>query len=182
MKRLSTLCLSGALCLQSTLGLAQNANEAILNVLVTMELTPACEFSSGSTSTAGNIQLGTMDFGAIIAQDGEVTAQLSGSSGYGIRAICAPGVSAKINLQSSRNAVPSNLGTTRAMVDGAGHSIGYNVYSDVAMSNPLQDGDVIASMVGDGTEKTVPLYGKAFMSRNEVAGEYTDILYITIEM
>lgn len=182
MKLFSVLCLSGALFLQPALGLAQDANEAILNVLVTMELTPACEFSSGSTSSAGNIQLGTMNFGAIIAQDGEVEAQLSGNSGYGIRAKCAPGVSANIILQSSQNAVPSNLGTTRAMVDGAGHSLGYNVYSDMAMSNPLQDGDVIDSMAGDGAEKTIPLYGKAFMTRNEVAGEYTDTLYITIEM
>ncbi|WP_069384565.1 Csu type fimbrial protein [Halomonas caseinilytica] len=171
------------LCLLPGMVVAQSQEQAeVLNVRVTMELTPACEFlAEGGSSGEGNVLLGTMDFGDFYPQDAKRMAVLSGN-GEGINVRCATGVDANVVLQSSANPVPSEVSATRAMVDGRGHSISYDVYNEVGMSAPLQDGDVIATVSGNGSAESIPLYGMANITYDTVAGEYTDTLYITIEI
>ncbi|SHK45050.1 Csu type fimbrial protein [Halomonas caseinilytica] len=162
-----------------------SSNEAVLNVKVTMELTPACEFlaGGGAGSGEGNVNLGTMDFGSFYPQDAKRTTQLSGGeAGNGISVKCATGVDASVLLQSSLNTVQAGVSATRVMMDGEGNSIGYDVYNEVSMSTPLQDGDVIATVKGDGGAQSIPLYGMANITHDTEAGEYSDTLYITIEI
>ena len=134
-------------------------------------------FSDG----AGAADFGTLDFGTqntlFTEADGEV---LSGGS---FRIQCSPGITPVLSFNAGENDGEGAGAGLHAMAHSsvAGQFVTYNLYSDAGRSAIIPVGGEIG-LSASGAEQTVNVYGRAFGEAALVAGTYSDVITVVLEL
>ncbi len=141
----------------------------------TMTLTAACQVN-GSTSSSG-VNFGTLNFGSQTTLFNTATAQVNGGSGA-IAVQCSPGAGAVLTFQAGQHDAQVS-GGSRAMANGSGKFIPYDIYSDAGYSSVLASGATV-NITEDGTTQTVNIYGRAVGVAGLTPGTYTDVIAVQL--
>lgn len=73
-----------------------------------------------------------------------------------------------------------SAGGTRALADGSGNFVPYDLYTDSGHSQLLAVDDVINLATSTGVAQTVNIYGKAVGKAGLPAGTYTDTIAVEL--
>lgn len=138
-------------------------------------LVAACEVN-GDAATS-NVDFGSLDFGSVSTFFTSSDAQVDGNGSGNISVQCSPGSDATITIDSGANDA-AVAGGGRALANGSVY-IPYDIYSDAGFSTVLNNGSTL-SVTGDGTEQTVPIYGRAVGVAGLSPGTYTDTISVTL--
>lgn len=74
----------------------------------------------------------------------------------------------------------SRAGGTRALADGAGNFVPYDLYTDSGASNLLAIDGTITLPTSTGAAQTVNLYGRAVGKAGLPPGTYTDTISVEL--
>lgn len=143
----------------------------------TLILTASC-LVNGTAGTSG-LNFGSLNFGTTTSQFTEAGAQLlSGGSGA-LSIQCSAGTSPVVKVRAGAHDGQST-GGTRALADGAGNFVPYDLYTDAAHNNVLAIDGTVAVGASTGTAQTVSLYGRAVGKAGLPAGTYTDTIAVEL--
>jgi len=155
---------------------------------VSLELTASCRLV-GSTSTSG-INFGTLQFGSAPSTfSGQLTAQATdGEGGVGTtQLVCSPdltGITVSVSGGGNAGQGASIGNGARAMVNGNGDFVPYDVYADAGHTSayPANGSTVSVTIPSDGSPFTLPVYGLVDKTSSFAlpTGNYTDTLTVTI--
>ena len=151
-----------------------------------LTLTTACGLV-GSNGTSG-LDFGALDFGTQPATfSGVLTAQAAGGSGN-TRIVCSADVTdVTIKIDGGNNAGQGgSIGVgTRALDDGSGGYVPYEVYSTAGTASPYPIGGAgrVVSIAVPGQPLDLPIFGRVNKTSPNAlaAGSYDDTLQVTIE-
>ncbi|GGP23150.1 Csu type fimbrial protein [Silvimonas iriomotensis] len=141
----------------------------------TMTLTAACQVNGSTTSTGVNF--GSLNFGSQTTLFSTASAQVNGGSGA-IAVQCSPGSGATLTFQAGLHDAQVT-GGGRAMANGAGKFIPYDIYSDAGYSTVLASGSSV-NITEDGTTQTVNIYGRAVGVAGLTPGTYSDVIAVQL--
>ncbi|OLL32712.1 hypothetical protein BTH42_05510 [Burkholderia sp. SRS-W-2-2016] len=165
-----------AALLAATVQHAQAASVAG-QINATITLVASCQIDNASSTSGGDVEFGTLDFGDQSAVFTSASAQVMGNASSGIGVRCSPGANATLSILSGAHDAQAGVGT-HAMANGT-HYIPYSIYTDAGHANVLANGAAVA-ITADGTTQNVALYGLAFGASGIVAGLYTDTLRLEL--
>ncbi|MES2626749.1 MAG: spore coat protein U domain-containing protein [Pseudomonadota bacterium] len=133
-----------------------------------------------NTAAPTGVDFGTLDFGSESTLFTQADAEVIGVNGNGISILCSSGNDATLQVVNGAN--DANAGIhTHAMVFSA-HYVPYDLYDapGYAPNDRLNNNDLI-SVTGDGTLKTIRLYGRAVGASGLIAGLYQDTLTMQVD-
>lgn len=179
MKRWCSLRLLASALLFSTLLLPSEfvwaANDLSLtgsSTLVKIQIVNSCTLNN---IASGSAVLGTLNFGSIY----KLTAlqDVTSSAGAGsLELRCTPGTTAKVTLGPGLYGSVNN----RKMSSNAGATVAYQLYTS-ASRQTIWDNTVGLSVLFDNDlTKTIPIYGRIFTQVTPAAGQYNDLVVVTI--
>ncbi|MFD0847941.1 Csu type fimbrial protein [Sphingosinicella xenopeptidilytica] len=170
---------SGILCFVSTASYADITG----SIDATITLTTGCVVNAQSADDgSASVDFGEIDFGShntlFTQADGEVT-----GTGAGIAVQCSPGVSPVLVFNAGQNDGSGSGGGNRAMEHTvtAGQYVTYSLFSDAGRSTVIPIGGNIA-LATDGSAQVVPVYGRAYGATGLIAGTYTDVITVVLEL
>jgi spore coat protein U-like protein len=166
----------------SALGLAlmTGANAATTitgQVTSTLVLTSSCQVN-GTTASNG-ATFGTLNFGTANSLFGQADAQVLGGGGGAMSILCSSGTSPVIKVRAGSHDGAAS-GGTRALADGAGHFVPYDLYTDAGHSNLLAIDGTVSLATSTGTAQAVNIYGRATGVAGLPAGTYTDTIAVEL--
>jgi spore coat protein U-like protein len=148
------------------------AGTATANMTVQITITASCTISTA-----------TLNFGATVAGTTLVASPVNGSTTTSVT--CTSGSPYSIGMNNGVNA----SGSQRRMASG-GNFLNYNLYTDLALSNPWSTGATNISCTtstncylgtGSGTAQTITIYGQVPSTGTAPpTGTYTDTVTMTI--
>ncbi|MHC8332520.1 Csu type fimbrial protein [Pseudomonas sp. LB3P25] len=165
----------------SMLGLAlsysANAVTTVTGQISTsMTLTSSCEVNGAGGSSGLNF--GALDFGTtgslFTAANGQV---LSGGGALSI--LCSSGTTPAMKVRAGAHDGGS-VGGSRALADGSGHFVPYDLYTDAGYEDILAIDTVINLDPSTGVAQTVNIYGKAVGKAGLPAGIYSDTVAVEL--
>jgi Uncharacterized secreted protein len=130
----------------------------------------------------GSTDFGTLDFGAqntlFTAADSEVL-----SSGGALQVQCSPGIAPILSFGAGSHDGEGAGEGLRAMAHETqpGHFVTYNLYSDSGRTTIIPIGGDVA-LASTGASQTVNIYGRAFGEDGLVAGTYSDVITVVLEL
>lgn len=140
-------------------------------------LTSSCLVNGASG--ASNLNFGTMNFGTATSLFTQVGIQLQASGGGAIAIQCSAGVTPTVTIKGGLHDGQS-AGGTRALADGAGNFVPYDLYTDAGLNNLLSNTGVINMATSTGVAQTFNLWGKVVGKAGLPAGTYTDTISVTL--
>lgn len=166
----------------SLLGLAMastvNAATTVTGQITsTLTLISSCQVNGSSGSTGLNF--GNLNFGTTDSLFTEADAQVLGGGGGALTILCSSGTSPAVKVRAGIHDGQSP-GGSRALADGAGNFVPYDLYTDAAHSTLLAIDGVINVGASTGVAQTVNLYGKAVGKAGLPAGTYTDTVAVEL--
>lgn len=168
-------------CMLAGLGLAlaspAQAATVTGSITSTLTLTAACQVNGG-TATSG-LNFGALNFGTVDALFTSANAQVQRSGGGAMSILCSAGAIPVIKVSAGLHDGQSS-GGTRALADGAGNFVPYDLYTDAGASNVLAIGGTITLPTSTGTAQTVNLYGRAVGKAGLPPGIYTDTISVEL--
>ena len=165
--------------LTSSLLLASVAQAATVTGQVnsSLVLTSAC-MVNGASGTTG-LNFGSLNFGTVTALFTQVNAQVIGGGGGAVSILCSSGVVPVLRVGAGSHDGQSS-GGIRALADGAGNYIAYDLYADSGTSNVLAVDATITFPTSTGVAQTVNIYGKALGKAGLPIGRYTDTVAVEL--
>ncbi|WP_060492833.1 spore coat U domain-containing protein [Pseudomonas sp. NBRC 111140] len=168
-------------CMLAGLGLAlaSQAQAATVtgNITSTLTLIAACQVN-GSSGTSG-LNFGALNFGTQDALFTTANAQVLGGGGGAMSILCSAGTAPAIKVRAGLHDGQSS-GGTRALADGAGNFVPYDLYTDSGRTTLLAIDGTITLPTSTGAAQTVNLYGKAVGKAGLPAGVYSDTISVEL--
>jgi spore coat protein U-like protein len=161
------------------LALASQAQAATVtgNITSTLTLIAACQVN-GSSGTSG-LNFGALNFGTQDALFTTANAQVLGGGGGAMSILCSAGTVPAIKVRAGLHDGQSS-GGTRALADGAGNFVPYDLYTDSGRTTLLAIDGTITLPTSTGAAQTVNLYGKAVGKAGLPAGVYSDTISVEL--
>ncbi|MGA9095928.1 MAG: spore coat U domain-containing protein [Pseudomonas alloputida] len=161
------------------LALASQAQAATVtgSISSTLTLTAACQVN-GTSGTSG-LNFGALNFGTQDALFVTANAQVLGGGGGAMSILCSAGTVPVIKVRAGLHDGQSS-GGTRALADGSGNFVPYDLYTDAGRTALLAVDDTITLPTSTGTAQTVNLYGKAVGKAGLPAGVYSDTISVEL--
>lgn len=161
------------------LALASQAQAATVtgSISSTLTLTAACQVN-GTSGTSG-LNFGALNFGTQDALFVTANAQVLGGGGGAMSILCSAGTVPVIKVRAGLHDGQSS-GGTRALADGSGNFVPYDLYTDAGRTALLAVDDTITLPTSTGTAQTVNLYGKAVGKPGLPAGVYSDTISVEL--
>ncbi|MBB3270421.1 spore coat protein U domain-containing protein [Pseudomonas monteilii] len=168
-------CMLAGLCL----ALASQAQAATVtgNITSTLTLIAACQVN-GSSGTSG-LNFGALNFGTQDALFTTANAQVLGGGGGAMSILCSAGTVPVVKVRAGLHDGQSS-GGTRALADGAGNFVPYDLYTDSGRTTLLAIDGTITLPTSTGVAQTVNLYGKAVGKAGLPAGVYSDTISVEL--
>lgn len=140
------------------LALASQAQAATVtgSISSTLTLTAACQVN-GTSGTSG-LNFGALNFGTQDALFVTANAQVLGGGGGAMSILCSAGTVPVIKVRAGLHDGQSS-GGTRALADGSGNFVPYDLYTDAGRTALLAVDDTITLPTSTGAAQTVNLYG-----------------------
>jgi len=164
-------------CMLAGLGLAlaSQAQAATVtgSINSTLTLISACQVN-GSSGTSG-LNFGALNFGTQDALFVTANAQVLGGGGGAMSILCSAGTVPAIKVRAGLHDGQSS-GGTRALADGSGNFVPYDLYTDTGRTTLLAIDGTITLPTSTGVAQTVNLYGKAVGKAGLPAGVYSDTI------
>jgi spore coat protein U-like protein len=152
-------------------------------VFVTAVAPPvALAASSSTTFTVSATVVGSCRVAASNLSFGNYAATAGNSSSSTISVSCTSTSAIPITVQLNQglNGVLFGSATTRAMSDGLGHTLNYNLFSNSAASTVWADGTAVVSGTANPTA-SLTVYGKVPGGQSTApAGNYTDTINVLV--
>ena len=168
-------------CMLAGLGLAlaSQAQAATVtgSINSTLTLISACQVN-GSSGTSG-LNFGALNFGTQDALFVTANAQVLGGGGGAMSILCSAGTVPVIKVRAGLHDGQSS-GGTRALADGAGNFVPYDLYTDTGRTTLLAIDGTITLPTSTGVAQTVNLYGKAVGKAGLPAGVYSDTISVEL--
>jgi len=161
------------------LALASQAQAATVtgSINSTLTLISACQVN-GSSGTSG-LNFGALNFGTQDALFVTANAQVLGGGGGAMSILCSAGTVPAIKVRAGLHDGQSS-GGTRALADGAGNFVPYDLYTDTGRTTLLAIDGTITLPTSTGVAQTVNLYGKAVGKAGLPAGVYSDTISVEL--
>lgn len=142
-----------------------------LNLGVTTTINAKCKFMTDGPSGS------TLEFGQYnVISENEISARNSTGS---FDAKCTKSTSSEIGMGSGLYAGNASA-TTRAMSDGMGNYLSYEIYTDAGGVSVWSESNTVSfTDVGD-SYTTMPVYASIPPGQDVAAGEYSDTVVMTI--
>ncbi|EKT4481418.1 Csu type fimbrial protein [Pseudomonas putida] len=168
-------------CMLAGLGLAlaSQAQAATVtgSINSTLTLISACQVN-GSSGTSG-LNFGALNFGTQDALFVTANAQVLGGGGGAMSILCSAGTVPAIKVRAGLHDGQSS-GGTRALADGSGNFVPYDLYTDSGRTTLLAIDGTITLPTSTGVAQTVNLYGKAVGKAGLPAGVYSDTISVEL--
>ena len=168
-------------CMLAGLGLAlaSQAQAATVtgSINSTLTLISACQVN-GSSGTSG-LNFGALNFGTQDALFVTANAQVLGGGGGAMSILCSAGTVPVIKVRAGLHDGQSS-GGTRALADGSGNFVPYDLYTDTGRTTLLAVDGTITLPTSTGVAQTVNLYGKAVGKAGLPAGVYSDTISVEL--
>ncbi|MEX5503836.1 spore coat U domain-containing protein [Pseudomonas putida] len=169
-------------CMLAGLGLALVASQAQAATVTgsinsTLTLISACQVN-GSSGTSG-LNFGALNFGTQDALFVTANAQVLGGGGGAMSILCSAGTVPVVKVRAGLHDGQSS-GGTRALADGAGNFVPYDLYTDTGRTTLLAIDGTITLPTSTGVAQTVNLYGKAVGKAGLPAGVYSDTISVEL--
>lgn len=142
-----------------------------------LNLTGACQVN-GVSGTSG-LNFGKLNFGNQNALFASASGQVFAISGAAMTIHCSAGAVPVIKVSGGSNDGRST-GAARALADGAGNFVPYDLYADPGHTQLLAIDGTVTLAASTGVEQTVNLYGKAVGKAGLAAGTYTDTIAVEL--
>jgi spore coat protein U-like protein len=161
------------------LALAGNAQAATTTGQITssMTLSSSCQIN-GAGGTSG-VDFGALSFGTTGSLFTEASGQVLAGGGGALSILCSSGTLPEVKVSVGANDGLS-LGGTRALFDGVGNYVPYDLYTDSGHTQLLAVDGVIALSASTGVAQTVNIYGKAVGKAGLPAGIYSDTVAVEL--
>lgn len=140
-------------------------------------LTSSCEVNG--TSGASGLNFGVLSFGTLPALFGTATGQVLGGGGGALSILCSSGTTPSVQVRAGSHD-GQVTGGTRALADGAGNFVAYDLFLDAGFSQLLAIDGVITLAPSTGVAQTVNIYGRALGAPGLPAGTYTDTVAVEL--
>ena len=168
-------------CMLAGLGLAlaSQAQAATVtgSINSTLTLISACQVN-GSSGTSG-LNFGALNFGTQDALFVTANAQVLGGGGGAMSILCSAGTVPAIKVRTGLHDGQSS-GGTRALADGSGNFVPYDLYTDTGRTTLLAIDGTITLPTSTGVAQTVNLYGKAVGKAGLPAGVYSNTISVEL--
>ncbi|MNE07509.1 Spore Coat Protein U domain protein [compost metagenome] len=168
-------------CMLAGLGLAlaSQAQAATVtgSINSTLTLISACQVN-GSSGTSG-LNFGALNFGTQDALFVTANAQVLGGGGGAMSILCSAGTVPVVKVRAGLHDGQSS-GGTRALADGSGNFVPYDLYTDTGRTTLLAVDGTITLPTSTGVAQTVNLYGKAVGKAGLPAGVYSDTISVEL--
>lgn len=166
----------------SMLGLSVAASAQALTTVTgqitsTLVLTSSCLVNGASG--ASNLNFGSLNFGTATSLFTQVGIQLQASGGGAVAILCSAGTTPTVTVRGGLHDGASP-GGTRALADGAGNFVPYDLYTDSGLNNVLGSTGVINLATSTGALQTINVWGKAVGKPGLPAGTYTDTISVEL--
>jgi spore coat protein U-like protein len=156
---------------------AQAATTVTGQISSTLTLTSSCAVN-GATG-ASNLNFGTLNFGTATSLFTQVGIQLQASGGGAVAIQCSAGATPTITIQGGLHDGATG-GGSRALADGSGNYVPYDLYTDSGLNNLLVNTGIINLATSTGALQTINLWGKAVGKPGLPAGTYTDTISVQL--
>lgn len=164
------------------IGIAQEAQADISGTIeATITLASGCVING--TNTADGLSatdFGTLDFGTHTTLFDTADAQVTGGVS-GVEVQCTAGVAPRLVFQGGLHDGQGVGAGNRALGNGSGGYVTYNLFLDAGYATPLAIGDDVV-LADDGTPQTVAVYGRAYGADGLEAGTYNDVITVLLEL
>lgn len=168
-------------CMLAGLGLAlaSHAQAATVtgSINSTLTLISACQVN-GTSGTSG-LNFGALNFGTQDALFVTANAQVLGGGSGAMSILCSAGTVPVIKVRAGLHDGQSS-GGTRALADGSGNFVPYDLYTDTGRTTLLAVDGTITLPTSTGVAQTVNLYGKAVGKAGLPAGVYSDTISVEL--
>lgn len=129
---------------------------------------------AGCLVVGGVTNYGNLNFGSFSAlSNAAVTTQLSGTT---VTLQCTPGVALSMKIGGGQN----NNGVRNLKRSTGSNLVAYQLYSDAAFSQALGIDQTVTVTYADPTAIKLPVYGRAQLTGTLPAGNYSDVLQVTL--
>ena len=142
-----------------------------------LNLMGGCQVNGASG--ASGLDFGKLNFGSQVALFTSATTQVLAVGGGAMTIHCSAGAVPAIKVRGGSNDGQS-AGGTRALADGAGNFVPYDLYTDPGHSQLLAINGTVTLATSTGTAQTVNLYGKAVGKAGLPAGAYIDTIAVEL--
>lgn len=162
------------------LTLASSAHAATTvtgQITSSLTLTSSCQVNGAGGGTGLNF--GTLNFGTTDSLFTEQSAQVLGGGGGALSILCSSGTTPTVKVRAGSHDGLST-GGSRALADGSGHFVPYDLYTDSGHSQILAIDGVINLAASTGVAQTVNIYGKAVGKAGLPAGTYSDTVAVEL--
>jgi spore coat protein U-like protein len=161
------------------LALASQAQAATVtgSINSTLTLISACQVN-GTSGTSG-LNFGALNFGTQDALFVTANAQVLGGGSGAMSILCSAGTVPVIKVRAGLHDGQSS-GGTRALADGSGNFVPYDLYTDTGRTTLLAVDGTITLPTSTGVAQTVNLYGKAVGKAGLPAGVYSDTISVEL--
>jgi spore coat protein U-like protein len=161
------------------LALASNAQADTTTGQITssMTLSNSCQVN-GAGGTSG-VDFGALDFGTTGSLFTTANGAVLAGGGGALSILCSSGTTPTVKVRAGTNDGES-VGGTRALADGSGNFVPYDLYTDVGRTQVLAIDGVITLAESTGAAQTVNIYGKAVGKTGLPAGTYTDSVAVEL--
>lgn len=131
---------------------------------------------------SGSANFGTLAFGTTNTLFTQADAQVQ-SGGGALRVQCSPGITPILSFGAGEHDDEGAGTGLRAMENGSapGQYVTYNLYSDAGRTAIIPIGGDI-TLASDGSEQTVPVYGRAFGEAGLTPGSYSDVITVVLAL
>lgn len=144
---------------------------------VSITLINSCLVNGGTPT--GGMTFGTLGFGSQPTEFTSATASVQGTGSNPIQLQCSSSTTPTLTMVSGVNDTHATGSYLHAMTTG-GKYVSYNVYTDVGLTNVIQNGAVFFTSANNGTVENVNIYGQAVGATGLTPGTYTDTLTVTL--
>lgn len=149
----------------------------------TITLSAGCIVNGQSLDDgAGSADFGTIDFGAHNTFFVEADSQIL-NGGSALQVQCSPGIAPTLSFNTGQHDGQGTGAGLHAMAhsSAAGQYVTYNLYSDAGRSILIPVGGGI-TLPSTGAAQTVNIYGRAYGASGLVAGSYSDVITVVLEL
>jgi|SRR5690606_25003441 spore coat protein U-like protein len=147
----------------------------------TITLTSGCVINSGNEMDgASGVSFGSLDFGTQPTLFTSADSQVTGGA-TGIEVQCTAGVAPRLVFQSGLNDGEGSGAGNRAMHDGSGNYVTYNLFLDAGYASPLSIGADV-TLEDDGSAQVIAVYGRAYGAAALPADTYDDVITVLLEL
>jgi spore coat protein U-like protein len=156
---------------------AQAATTVTGQITSSLILTSSCQVNGASGSS--NLNFGALNFGTTNSLFTAATGQVLGGGGGALSILCSSGTTPSVKVRAGANDGKSP-GGSRALFDGVGNYVPYDLYTDAGHSQLLAIDGVINLSASTGVAQTVNIYGQAMGKAGLPAGTYTDTIAVEL--